>query len=217
MIHTVYTEAEWLAVMSWMLHNGHDTYHNGRKRKPLAKFSNRRKREARVIPLVVLAHQIACGDLYVNDRESLAHVVEIIVSNLLDKKAKVSLDTSNAAAITNVLATQLAKGDMSSKQVQSLLATARDEPLMSNVPTTNSVLARKEPRAGWGLNTINTSRDRVDGTCVPLDLTIIPMWLHSRGWSSVFRHEHNPCMVHVQNKLFVFGLPFKSKQKRNAT
>jgi hypothetical protein len=50
--------------------------------------------------------------------ESLAHVIEILTSNLLETKAKVCLDSSsNAAGMTNVLATQMAKGNMSTKQV----------------------------------------------------------------------------------------------------
>eukprot|EP01047_Picozoa_sp_COSAG01_P033318 COSAG01_NODE_2446_length_7684_cov_126.363564_4_plen_83_part_00 len=55
-----------------------------------------------VTPLVVLAHQIACGELDATDRKSLALVIEILTHNLLDTKVKVSLDDeSNATGMTS--------------------------------------------------------------------------------------------------------------------
>jgi hypothetical protein len=55
-----------------------------------------------VTPLVVLAHQIACGELDATDRTSLALVVEILTHNLLDTNVNVSLDDeSNAAGMTS--------------------------------------------------------------------------------------------------------------------
>jgi hypothetical protein len=181
-------------------------------RKPLSKLSSRALQEKRVLPSAVLLHQIACGRLDVTDRKSVAQAIQVLTVNLLDTKVTVSLGDTSAtrAGMGNALAEQLQAGHMSTKQVANLLQAARKttELAHENIPTTKSVTTRQVQRAGFKLTTINTSHDRVDGTCVSFDQTILPLWLHSKGWRSVYLHHNNPCMAEEPTKLFVFGLPF---------
>ena len=216
LLHNGYTETEWMALIAWMLNNGHDAYHGGKAMKAVKDLGDKRL-ESRVRSLAVCLNFIACGRLEANDEVNQKKVIETLVHKLLDGKFTLSEDDNDSELVRDSMAMLVKKmqdeNELTVRGSHRLLRMGKQtDGLRKLFPTKNALSARARTRATFLLKTIDTSVNNVDATCAPLDSVIFPIMFNSPGWGGINNHKVNDRMVPLPDQLFIFGLNMSTSQ-----